>query len=200
MNAPKLGRSAVSDDVAEEHGTLAAARRTVLVVDDEEAFRRRLVRAFEDRGFEAWGAADAEEATRIASGETPEFAVVDLRMPGPSGLFVVRKLHELDPTTRIVVLTGYGSIATALDAVRSGAVHYLTKPADIDEILHAFDQDSAPLDRPPPAEVPSLARVEWEHIDRVLTSCGGNITRAARLLGLHRRSLQRKLSKFPSAR
>ncbi|WP_437794348.1 response regulator transcription factor [Sorangium sp. So ce693] len=172
--------------------------RSVLVVDDEDAFRDRLVRALAERGFEAFGVPSAAEAIRHAQLETPECAVVDLRMPRASGLHAVRKLHELDPTTRIVVLTGYGSIATALDAVRSGAVHYLTKPADIDEIVAAFDHDGSPADEPPPTSVPSLERVEWEHIDRVLVSCGGNITQAAALLGLHRRSLQRKLGKRPS--
>ncbi len=174
--------------------------RTVLVVDDEDVFRNRLVQALRDRQFEAYGAADATAAIESAERETPECAVVDLRMPRLSGLHVVRRLHELDPTTRIVVLTGYGSIATALDAVRSGAIHYLTKPADIDEIVRAFDHDGAPSPEPPPPTVPSLDRVEWEHIERVLSDCGGNITRAASLLGLHRRSLQRKLAKWPSSR
>ncbi len=175
-------------------------RRSVLVVDDEDAFRERLVRALAERGFDATGVGSAEEAIREAQKESPECAIVDLRMPRTSGLHAVRKLHELDPTTSIVVLTGYGSIATALDAVRSGAVHYLTKPADIDEIIAAFDHDGAPADEPPPTSVPSLERVEWEHIDRVLMSCGGNITQAATLLGLHRRSLQRKLGKRPTSR
>lgn len=133
----------------------------------------------------------------LARAESPEYAIVDLRIRHSSGLHLVRRLHELDPTTRIVVLTGYGSIATALDAVRSGAVHYLTKPADIDEILAALDHDGSPAATPPPASIPSLDRVEWEHIDRVLVDCGGNITQAAALLGIHRRSLQRKLGKRP---
>ncbi len=174
--------------------------RSVLVVDDEDTFRDRLVKALSARGFEATGAASAEDALRAAQAETPECAIVDLRMPRLSGLHVVRGLRQLDPTTRIVVLTGYGSIATALDAVRSGAVHYLTKPADIDEIIAAFDHDGMPADEPPLTEVPSLDRVEWEHIDRVLLGCDGNITQAAALLGLHRRSLQRKLMKRPSQR
>jgi two-component system response regulator RegA len=174
--------------------------RSVLVVEDEDTFRERLVRALGDRGFEASGVASAEEAIAAARLESPECAVIDLRMPGLSGLHAVRELHRLDPTSRIVVLTGYGSIATALDAVRSGAVHYLTKPADIDEITAAFDHDGSPAPEPPSAPVPSLDRVEWEHIDRVLLSCGGNISQAAALLGLHRRSLQRKLAKRPSRR
>jgi two-component system, response regulator RegA len=174
--------------------------RSVLVVDDEDTLRERLLVALARRGFETRGAATIEAALRLAQEESPECALVDLRIPDGSGLSLVRKLHALDPTTRIVVLTGYGSIRTALDAVRAGAVHYLTKPADIDEIIAAFDHDGSPELVPPPTSVPSLDRVEWEHIDRVLTSCGGNITQAAALLGLHRRSLQRKLSKRPSAR
>lgn len=174
-----------------------SALRTVLVVDDEDNFRNRLVRAFNDRGFEAWGAADAASALAQAEKESPECAVVDLRLPRTSGLQIVRQLQAIDPTTRIVMLTGYGSIATALDAVRSGAVHYLTKPVDIEEIIAAFDHDGSPAETPPPTQIPSLDRVEWEHIERVLCECDGNITQAARFLGLHRRSLQRKLSKYP---
>jgi two-component system, response regulator RegA len=175
-------------------------RKSVLVVDDEDPFRTRLMQALAERGFDAWGAASTGEAIAIAERETPEYAVVDLRLPGASGLHVVRRLHELDPTTRIVVLTGYGSIATALEAVRSGALHYLTKPADIDELLAGFEPQTSPSAEPPPATIPTLARVEWEHIERVMVECGGNVTKAARLLGLHRRSLQRKLGKLPGPR
>jgi two-component system response regulator RegA len=176
-----------------------AAQLTVLVVDDDATFRTRLVRAFEARGFEARAAATGEVALELARAESPEFAVVDLRMPGCSGLDVVRDLKAIDPTTNVVVLTGYGSIATALEAVRLGATHYLTKPADVEDILAAFARAGGKSELAPPRdhEVPSLARMEWEHINRVLTDCAGNITQAARLLGLHRRSLQRKLSKYP---
>ena len=111
---------------------------SVLVVDDDETFRTRLVRAFQARELEAQGAKDGDEAIALAKKESPEFAVVDLRMPGMSGLDVVRELKAIDATTNIVVLTGYGSIATALEAVRLGATHYLTKPADVDDILAAF--------------------------------------------------------------
>ena len=175
---------------------------TLLVVDDDEAFRRRLVRAFEARGFDVRWAADAEGAIALATEESPELALVDLRMPGRSGLEVVRDLKTIDTSTNIVVLTGYGSIATALDAVRLGATHYLTKPADVDDILAAFARPGRAHDEPAMIEheVPSLARTEWEHISRVLADCGGNITQAARLLGIHRRSLQRKLAKFPVAK
>ncbi len=176
--------------------------KSVLVVDDDEVFRTRLVRAFADRGFDARGAGDGENALLAARADSPELAVVDLRMPGKSGLEVVTGLKSLDPTTSIVVLTGYGSIATALEAVRLGATHYLTKPADVEDILGGFERRAVPpgaAPKPPP-EVPSLARTEWEHINRVLADCAWNISQAARLLGIHRRSLQRKLAKHPVCR
>ncbi len=181
---------------------MASDARSILVVDDDATFRARLVRAFESRGFDARGAADVDDAIAAARAESPELAVVDLRMPGRSGLELVRELKAIDATTNVVVLTGYGSIATALEAVRLGATHYLTKPADVDEILAAFDRAKHSPDESVAVEheVASLARAEWEHIHRVLTDCGGNISQAARLLGIHRRSLQRKLSKYPVAR
>jgi two-component system, response regulator RegA len=178
---------------------MSETRRSILIVDDDDTFRDRLVRAFAERGWDATGAEDFDSAVRRASEESPEHAVVDLKMPGKSGLELVRELKKIDPTTVIVVLTGYGSIATAVEAVRLGAVHYLTKPADADDILAGFARAELPPDHPPeiPTSVPSLARVEWEHIQRVLADCNGNISAAARLLGMHRRSLQRKLSKNP---
>lgn len=181
--------------------------RTVLVVDDDETFQQRLVRALNDRGFEAVGASTVEAAIAHAERETPELAVVDLRLPAGSGLSVVRRLHELDASTRVVVLTGYGSIATALEAVRSGAVNYLSKPASIEEILAALEAPGASADAPPAGAVgsphdfiPTLARVQWEHLERVMLACNGNVSQAAKQLGLHRRSLQRKLSKRPTSR
>jgi two-component system response regulator RegA len=184
----------------------ATPKPSILLVDDDERFRSRMARAFEERGYEAEQADGYDTAIAIAERESTEYAVVDLRMPGKSGLEVVRELHRIDAATKIVVLTGYGSIATALEAVRIGATHYLTKPADVDEVIASFDRSdaeataessSAQSDAP---ETPSLARVEWEHIQRVLTDCGGNITKASEKLGIHRRSLQRKLSKFPMPR
>jgi two-component system response regulator RegA len=173
---------------------------TLLVVEDDEALRTRLVRAFADRGFLAQGAASTAEAV-ARSDEAPEYAVVDLRIGDESGLDVIRALLGRDPATRIVMLTGYGSIATAVEAMRLGAVHYLTKPADADEILAALQRgETAAASPSPPGEPLSLARAEWEHINHVLLSVSGNISEAARRLGLHRRSLQRKLAKYPPSR
>jgi len=171
----------------------------ILVVDDDERLRERLARALTARGYAVRTAGDYDEALAVARNTLPELAVVDLRMPGPSGLELIRALKELDPETRIVVLTGYGSIATTIDAMRLGAVFYLQKPADADDVLAAFARADAP-----PAETidagiepPSLERVKWEHVSRVLADCGGNVSEAARKLKLHRRSLQRMLQKFP---
>jgi two-component system, response regulator RegA len=175
--------------------------RAALVVDDDDIFRNRLCRAFAARGWEAIGAADGPSALELASQSSPDLAVVDLRLPGMSGLDIVQGLRSLDETTCIIMLTGYGSIATALTATKLGADHYLSKPADADQILSAYSKigegsGDSPLD-PGAQPVPSLARVEWEHIQRVLSDCDGNVSQAAKLLGLHRRSLQRKLAKYP---
>jgi two-component system response regulator RegA len=176
----------------------------LLVVDDDDAYRTRLCRAFRDRGLAVEGASSLAEAkTRVASFR-PQRAVLDLRLGDGSGIDLLGELLALDPEIACVVLTGYGSIATAVDAVRRGAIDYLTKPADADEILLAFASraNEAPVvgDTSAPARspaVPSLHRVEWEHIQRVLTDCGGNISEAARQLGMHRRTLQRKLATRP---
>ncbi|MFO0749734.1 MAG: response regulator [Myxococcota bacterium] len=184
-------------------GSAPSAAQSLLVVDDDQVLRERLVRAFRDRGFDAAGAADGHEALARARVESPELAVVDLKMPGPSGLEVVRELLAIDPATRVVVLTGYGGIATAIEAIRLGAVHYLGKPTTADEILRALERGNGAPAAAPPMDadaVPSLARVEWEHIQRVLHDCDGNVSLAARLLGVHRRSLQRKLGKLPVRR
>lgn len=181
------------------------AHPSILLVDDDDVFRGRLARAMASRGLAVREAGSIEVALEMARTESPELALVDLRLPGGSGLDLVRDLLAIDATTNVVVLTGYGSIATALEAVRRGATHYLTKPVDADEVLAAFARrehpDQAPaLARVDIEHVPSLARVEWEHIQRVLTDCDGNISKAARLLGVHRRSLQRKLAKYPVRR
>jgi two-component system response regulator RegA len=173
--------------------------RVVLIVDDDEVFRGRLVRAFRGRGWIAFEAADADQALLQAAEHSPDLVLVDLRMPGREGLELIPDLRARDADAVIIVLTGYGSIATTVSATRLGADHYLSKPADVDQILNAWESVSTgnPDEDVVPSTVPSLARVEWEHINRVLTDCHGNISQAARLLGIHRRSLQRKLSKYP---
>jgi two-component system response regulator RegA len=172
---------------------------SLLIVDDDEVLRERLARAFRDRGFDVRTASSYDAALAEARADSPEMAVVDLRMPGRSGLELVRDLKSLDPATRIVVLTGYGSIATAIEAMRVGATYFVAKPADADDLLAAFERGEAPPLEGARTEYvpPSLARAEWEHISRVVSDCGGNISEAARRLGIHRRSLQRKLQKYP---
>ncbi len=166
---------------------------TLWLVDDDEAFRKRLGRALEERGFVVTLFASVEESL-AALVEAPEYAVVDLRLGGASGLALLEALHTKDPGTRAVMLTGYGSIPTAVEATKLGAVAYLTKPTDADAVAQALLGGAAPADVD---ETPSLARAEWEYIHRVLADCQSNVSEAARRLGLHRRSLQRKLQKHP---
>lgn len=170
---------------------------SILLVDDSDEFRERLGRAFRDRGYVVCTASNYDDAMTIARQEMPDRAVVDLRMPGRSGLELLRDLKALDDSIEVLLLTGFGSIPTTVDAVRLGAVNVLTKPADADDILAGFERASADIDHAPTSNeaVPSLARAEWEHIHRILADCGGNISEAARRLGIHRRSLQRKLRK-----
>jgi two-component system response regulator RegA len=172
---------------------------SILIVDDDAMLREHLARAFRSRGFEAQTAGSYDEAIALATNDAPELAVVDLRMPGRSGLELIRDLKAIDAETKIVVLTGYGSIATAIDAMKLGAVYYLPKPADADDILAAFARGDAPPLEPTEADfsAPSLERVRWEHINLVLADCGGNVSEAARRLKLHRRTLQRILQKYP---
>jgi two-component system, response regulator RegA len=174
--------------------------RSILIVDDDEPLRERMVKAFARRGFDSRGAADAPSALAMAREDAPELCVVDLRMPGPNGLELLQALLALEPAMQVIVLTGYGSIPTAVEAVRLGAVHYLQKPADVDEILAAFERASGTPANAIDLESPSLARAEWEHIQRVLADVDGNVSEAARRLGIHRRSLQRKLQKNPPNR
>ncbi len=172
---------------------------TILVVDDDQPLRERLARALEDRGFAVLQAPGHAEAISIARSTKIDRAIVDLRMEGVGGLTVLQDLRALWPDVQVVIVTGYGSIATAVEAMRLGARDYLTKPANADQILAAFDTDGDPPVEPE-YEVPSLAKVEREHIERVLQECNGNISRAARVLGMHRRTLQYKLAKFPVKR
>jgi len=176
--------------------------KTILLVDDEELFRERLAKAFSQRGFTVFTAGNFDEALQVIDKQMPPLGVIDLKMPGRSGLELIAAARQSNPNMQLVVLTGYGSIATATEAVRLGALYYLPKPADVDDILGAFarnpklaleiDQDEF--------SAPSLARAEWEHINRVLTDCDGNISLAAKKLDLHRRTLQRKLQKYPPSK
>lgn len=173
-------------------------RPDLLLVDDDETFAGVLARALERRGFDVRIAHDVAEGVALAEHSAPEYAVVDLKMPGPSGLELVRKLKAFDEHTRVVVLTGYASIATAVEAIKLGAVHYLAKPADADEVLAAFQRVDGDAALPVDAKPLSVARLEWEHIQKVLAECQGNISETARRLGMHRRTLQRKLAKRPA--
>lgn len=173
---------------------------TFLLVDDDERHRERLARALGDRGHTVLEAADHGSGLALARAHAIDRAVVDLRMPGPNGLVVIEDLLAVHPACEIVVLTGYGAIATAVEAMRLGALDYLTKPCTADRVLAAFDPDPEQPPEEVEFEVPSLARVEREHIERVLQECNGNVSKAARVLGMHRRSLQYKLAKFPVKR
>jgi two-component system response regulator RegA len=175
-----------------------ADKPSLLLVDDDDTFCQVLSAALERRGFAVMVAHDVDEGLAAAEGDAPEFAVIDLKMPGPSGLELVKKLKALDTHTRIVVLTGFASVATAVEAIKLGATHYLAKPADADEIVAAFSRDSGNAAVPVETKPLPLSRLEWEHIQKVLTECGGNISETARRLGMHRRTLQRKLAKRPS--
>jgi len=174
-----------------------AAESHLLIVDDNDPLRERLAQAFRDRNYEVSTAANYDEAMEVVDETPPDRAVIDLRMPGKSGMELLKDMHAASPNTQILMLTGFGSIATTIDAMRLGAVNFLPKPADADDILAAFERGES---REPESgvdrfETPSLARTEWEHIHRVLADCGGNLSEAARRLGIHRRSLQRKLRK-----
>lgn len=172
-------------------------RPTLLVVDDDDALRTALGGAMERRGFAVTLAAEATEAEAAARAQTFEYALVDVRMPGPSGVELCATLRAIDEGTRIVVLSGYANIANAVAAMRAGAVDYLTKPVD------AAACERALLGQPAPdasQDVPSLERVEWEYLNRVVADAGGNLSEAARRLRMHRRSLQRKLGRTPPRR
>ncbi len=167
---------------------------SLLLVDDDITFCQVLQRALEKRGFAVTVAHSVEQALPLARDNPSEYAVVDLKMDGVSGLTLVQALHELDPATRIVMLTGYASIATAVEAVKLGATQYLSKPANADEIVAAFGH-IASADTPLNAQIPTVERLEWEHIQRVLQEYQGNVSATARVLNMHRRTLQRKLAK-----
>lgn len=171
--------------------------RKLLIVEDDVDFAAALARAMRKRDFEVAIAHDADEAQTVAETFAPSHAVVDLKLPGESGLKVVAALAARTPAPAIVVLTGYASIATAVEAVRLGAQHYLAKPANADEVLAALLRDQPDAALKVSSEPLSVARLEWEHIHKVLTAHAGNISATARALKMHRRTLQRKLDKRP---
>jgi two-component system, response regulator RegA len=167
----------------------------LLLVDDNDTFRRTLGNLFARRGYCVDDAPDAAGALTMARRHPPRYAIVDLNLDGDVGLGLIPSLRAMGSDMRIVVLTGYASIATAVEAIQLGATHYLAKPAEVDEILAAFERTSGDSAIPLPPTPMSIAQLEWEHLQRVLLEHNGNISAAARALGLHRRSLQRKLKK-----
>ena len=171
---------------------------TLLVVDDDEAFRMAIGQAIERRGFSVSLAGGMGPALELARETIFEYALVDVRMPGESGIELVKALRAIDDGTRIVVLTGYGTIANAVEAMRAGAFDYLTKPVNAAVCVRSLLGVAAPEGSS--QDVPSLDRVEWEYLNRVLADCGGNVSEAARRLRMHRRSLQRKMGKLPPSR
>ena len=171
---------------------------TLLLVDDDEEFLSVLAPAMKKRGFLVTTANSAESAFELAEQDAPEYALVDLKMSGNSGLVLVRQLAGLNAGTRIVVLTGFASITTAVEAIKLGATHYLAKPVDADEIVAAFKKNSGDTEVELATNPLTVDRLEWEHIQRVLAEHDGNISATARSLNMHRRSLQRKLSKNPT--
>lgn len=172
--------------------------KPLLLVDDDETFCEVLSHALSKRHYDVSIAHSVSAAETILETSIPDFAIVDLRMPESYGLDLIPTLCEKNPGIRIVVLTGYASIATAIEAIKLGATHYLTKPADADEIVAAFDREKGKTDTAVEGQPLALDRLEWEHIQKVLADCNGNISAAARQLKLHRRTLQRKLQKRPS--
>ena len=180
--------------VGQVSGAVSPQENTLLIVDDDKAFSGRLSRAMEGRGFEVRVASTVEEGLALIRAAPPNYAVVDMRLEDGSGLDVIALVKALKPEARAIVLTGYGNIATAVTAVKLGAVDYLAKPADADDICAALL--AAPNQKPQPPENPMSAdRVRWEHIQRVYELCDRNVSETARRLNMHRRTLQRILAK-----
>jgi two-component system response regulator RegA len=187
-------RSGLPPESAKDQAKGGAEIRTLLIVDDDDALRQRLATAMERRGYTVSTAGDVPSAIALAHRSRPAYAVVDLRIPGGNGLEVVRELHGVRTDMRIVMLTGYGNIATAVAAVKVGAIDYLAKPADADEIDRALNATGTKLPAPPENPM-SADRVRWEHIQRIYEQCHRNVSETARRLNMHRRTLQRILSK-----
>lgn len=169
----------------------------MLIIDDDEVYCSVLGEAFKRRGFEVRSAHTEEQAIKKIDDFEPTMAVVDLRLERSSGLHLIKRLKEKNGSTKIIMLTGYASIATAVEAVKLGAIQYITKPANADEILAAFTQQNADTAVKVSDKPLSVKRLEWEHMQKILLECGGNVSEAARQLNMHRRTLQRKLAKRP---
>lgn len=171
--------------------------KSILIVDDDEIFCDALSRAMQRKGFITHIATNCESAIKTAHAHNPGYALLDLRIGQESGLNLIKELLERNAEIKIVILTGYASIATAIEAIKLGAIHYLTKPADTEQITTAFSMDNGNPDVTLTEQPMSVERLEWEHIQKVLIENEGNISAAARSLGMHRRTLQRKLNKHP---
>ena len=169
----------------------------LLLVDDEALFCRILGRALTQRGYTVFTAGSISEAYELTTSHDFGYAVVDLRIGDESGLELVSELRVRYPSARILVLTGYASVATAVEAIKLGATHYLAKPVDADAVVAALHRDNPQPDVPIAEDPMSLNRLAWEHVQRVLNECDGNVSAAARRLNMHRRTLQRKLQKYP---
>lgn len=172
--------------------------KQLLLVEDDNIFAEVLGRALEKRGLTVHCCPSVEAARQTIAKHTLDGAVLDLNLDGDSSLPLIEPLRQANPDIRIVVLTGYASIATAVEAVRRGACEYLTKPANADTIVQALQTSPSPQAVPLPEKPMSVRRLEWEHLQRVLMECDGNISETARRLGMHRRTLQRKLAKKPA--
>jgi two-component system, response regulator RegA len=179
------------------NGNNSDEKPSLLLVDDDQDFLNALAPAMAKRGFLVSLSNSAESAFELIKDDPPEFAVVDLKMSGNSGLVLVRQIANLNAGTRIVVLTGYASVATAIEAIKLGATHYLAKPVDADEIVRAFEKQHGNAEVKLSSNPLSVNRMEWEHIQRILQDQQGNISATARALNMHRRTLQRKLGKCP---
>lgn len=172
-------------------------RPSLLLVDDDKVFCDVLANAMTKRGFDVTCAHSVDHALECTKTFAPEYAIIDLRLPGSSGLVLVEKLRALDPGTRIVMLTGYASITTAVEAIKLGAIHYLAKPVDADEIMNAFERTEGDSSARINTHALSVGQFEWEYIQRILIENNGNISATAKKLNMHRRTLQRKLNKSP---
>ena len=166
----------------------------LLIVDDDLPFRERLSRSMEKKGFEVHSSPSFKESIKIVNEKSFDFAIVDMRLEDGSGLELIKEIQKLSPSTKSLLLTGYGNIATAVAAIKSGAIDYLPKPAEVDQIYDALTNSKEVL--PPPPENPMTAdRIRWEHIQRVFIQCNRNVSETARRLRMHRRTLQRILNK-----